>query len=73
MSRIDPVLAEIRRRREEAGWSLAELSRRSGVSKGQLSDLENGRTGTSLYTLRRLAEPFELEPVLRPRKEVARG
>src|SRR5688572_21709834 len=37
----------IRERRAELGWTLAVLAKESGVSKGFLSDLENGKKKTA--------------------------
>src|ERR1700722_17212433 len=36
---------QIRFRRNGKGWSLADLSRESGLSKAYISDLENGAAG----------------------------
>ena len=41
----------LRRLRVERGCSLSELSRRSGVGKGTISELENDRRGARLDTL----------------------
>lgn len=69
MRPIDPVVVDIDHRRLAAGWSLAELARRSGVSLRQVWAIVRGQRGTSLRTLRMLAATFDLEPVLRPREE----
>lgn len=45
------VGARLRRLRTEAGLSLAELATRSGVGKGSISELENGRRTARLDTL----------------------
>jgi transcriptional regulator with XRE-family HTH domain len=66
---VDPVIADIDQRRIAAGWSLGEFARRSGVSLRQVWAIVRGQRGTSLRTLRMLAAPFDLEPVLRPREE----
>ncbi len=42
--------------REWRGLSQAELARRSGVNRIQLLDIEAGRAGGSVDTLRKLAE-----------------
>jgi transcriptional regulator with XRE-family HTH domain len=39
-----------------AGMSQAELSRRSGVSQGHISDLESGARNASPKTIKKLAE-----------------
>jgi len=50
--------------RTERGWSLDRLSARSGVSKGALVALEQGRSNPSLATLARIADAFGV-PVTR--------
>lgn len=73
---VDPLIAEITRRREERGWSMNELARRSGVSLKHVWAVHHGQRGVSLYTVRLLAAAFDLEPCLRPRRpgrEVGRG
>ncbi|MFF9310165.1 helix-turn-helix domain-containing protein [Streptomyces sp. NPDC014748] len=46
----------IRRRRIEAGLSQTDLAAQSGVSKSQLSDVENGRAGFSPKRLKAIAD-----------------
>lgn len=49
---MDPTTgARLRALRAECGVSLSELSRRSGVGKGTISELENDRRGARLDTL----------------------
>jgi transcriptional regulator with XRE-family HTH domain len=50
--------------RAERGWSLDQLAARSGVSKGVLVSLEQGRSNPNLATLARIADAFGL-PVTR--------
>jgi len=40
------------------GWTLEELSKKSGLSIGHLSFIENGRRGISVKSLCRLANAF---------------
>ncbi len=47
--------------REHRGLTLAELSRRAGLSKGYLSDLERGKRNGTLATLRVVAEILQVE------------
>jgi transcriptional regulator with XRE-family HTH domain len=47
----DTLGARLRQLRRENGCSLSELSRRSGVGKGTISELENDRRGARLDTL----------------------
>jgi transcriptional regulator with XRE-family HTH domain len=44
--------------RAERGWSLDQLAHRSGVSKGVLVALEQGRSNPNLATLARIADAF---------------
>lgn len=39
----DKLVLQIREKREQMGYSLSELSRRTGISKAYLSQLENGK------------------------------
>ena len=41
----------IKARRQERGWTQEELARRAGISKGFLSDLENGKQRVGADTL----------------------
>jgi transcriptional regulator with XRE-family HTH domain len=50
--------------RAERGWSLDHLASRSGVSKGVLVALEQGRSNPNLATLARIADAFGV-PVTR--------
>jgi transcriptional regulator with XRE-family HTH domain len=50
--------------RSERGWSLDQLVLRSGVSKGVLVTLEQGRSNPNLATLARIADAFGV-PVTR--------
>ena len=50
------VARNIKGLRSARGWSLDQLAVRSGVSKGMLVHLEQGRTNPSLNTLCKLAE-----------------
>ncbi|MET9587756.1 XRE family transcriptional regulator [Streptomyces sp. NPDC006539] len=47
----DEVGRRLKRLRQDDGLSLSELSRRSGVGKGTLSELETGRRNPTLETL----------------------
>jgi transcriptional regulator with XRE-family HTH domain len=50
--------------RAERGWSLDQLARRCGVSKGVLVAVEQGRSNPSLGTLARIGDAFGV-PVTR--------
>ncbi|NBE51836.1 helix-turn-helix domain-containing protein [Streptomyces boluensis] len=51
MALNDEVGRRLKRLRQDGGLSLSELSRRSGVGKGTLSELEAGRRNPTLETL----------------------
>lgn len=67
------VSQQVKRRRQELGWSLSELARRVGTSPATLSRYESGWTRFETYTLRKLATALgcelriELRPYARPR------
>ena len=50
----------IRKRRQELGWTQEELSRKSGISKGFLSDVENGKRSVSAENLSEIAQVLGL-------------
>ncbi len=51
MSRPETLGTRLRSLRASRGCSLSELSRRSGIGKGTISELENDRRGARLDTL----------------------
>jgi transcriptional regulator with XRE-family HTH domain len=58
-SNLAGVLARILQSlRAERGWSLDQLAHRSGVSKGVLVALEQGRSNPNLATLARIGDAF---------------
>jgi transcriptional regulator with XRE-family HTH domain len=52
------VAQHVRALRQARGWSLDELSGRSGVSKGMVVQIEGARTNPSIGTLCRIADAF---------------
>jgi transcriptional regulator with XRE-family HTH domain len=52
---------EIRRLREERGWSQAKLGVLSGVGPAGVSQIETGRRNPSAGTLQRIADALEVE------------
>jgi transcriptional regulator with XRE-family HTH domain len=52
---------EIRRLREENGWSQAKLGVLSGTGPSGISQIETGRRNPSAATLQRIAEALEVE------------
>ena len=55
---ISTIARNVRALRSQHGWTLDELSGRSGVSKGMLVQIEQNRTDPSIGTLSRIAEAF---------------
>jgi transcriptional regulator with XRE-family HTH domain len=53
-------LVEVRRSRL---MSTRELSRQAGVSTKTISDIELGRTTPALFTIRKLVEALEIDPM----------
>jgi transcriptional regulator with XRE-family HTH domain len=60
----DEVARTLQALRTERGWSLDQLVARSGVSKGVLVAIEQGRSNPNLATLARLSDAFGV-PVTR--------
>jgi len=60
-------------RRKRLGLSLSAVSAESGVARGHLCDIENGRAPLSLRTARRLARVYGLKQWWRLCNEPARG
>jgi transcriptional regulator with XRE-family HTH domain len=53
----------IRQWRKYRGLTLEQCSERSGMSKGNLSNIETGKTGYNQATLEALAEALQCDPV----------
>ena len=51
---------EVRRYREKAGLTIADLARSTGLSAGMLSKIENGATSPSLGTLQSLSKSLQV-------------
>jgi transcriptional regulator with XRE-family HTH domain len=56
----DAISASIKRERATRGWSLAELSERSGVSKAMISKVERGEASPTATVLGKLSGAFGL-------------
>ena len=50
----------LRRLRREHGWTLTEVARRTGISVGTLSKLENGKTDLNFSSVNKLASGLGL-------------
>lgn len=64
---------QIRRLRQEKGWSQRWLARQAGVVQQNLSLYERGLTNPRLETLGRLAAALDAEVRIEPRREPASG
>ena len=51
----------VKKLRQGEGWSLDELSLRSGVSKAMLSNVESGKVNPTIATLWKIALAFEVD------------
>lgn len=52
----DAVARNVREARAERGWTLDKLATRSGVSKGMVVQIEQGRTNPSVGTLSKISD-----------------
>ena len=52
----DTVARNVRDARSERGWTLDQLANRSGVSKGMVVQIEQGRTNPSIGTLSKISD-----------------
>lgn len=50
----------IRERRQELGWTQDQLAAKAGISKGFLSDVENGKRSVSAGNLQEMAQALGL-------------
>ena len=57
---LDGVAPRLRQVREQRGFSLTEMSERTGISKSTLSRLENGQRKPSLELLLSLAQAYRV-------------
>ena len=54
--------AKLRKLRRERALSQQDIERRTGISQATLSELEQGKRGARVSTLRKLAELLNVEP-----------
>jgi transcriptional regulator with XRE-family HTH domain len=61
-SKLSPEIGgAIRHLRKRRGWTIDQLKGKSGLSKGFLSDIENGKRNISLTSLEALAKAFKMK------------
>lgn len=65
------ALAKLRNLRKQADVSLTELARRTGMTKANLSRLENSADNAKVETLERYAEALGVKLVIEVKKRVA--
>jgi transcriptional regulator with XRE-family HTH domain len=51
----------VRRLREEKGWSQEDYADRAGIHRTYVSDIERGRRNPSVTVVERLAKPLGIE------------
>jgi len=55
-SKRNPIGQRLKALRQEHGWTLTEVTKRTGISAGTLSKLENGKTDLNFSSVNKLAE-----------------
>lgn len=54
--------ANIRRLRQEAGWSQEDYADRAGIHRTYVSDIERGARNPTITIVEKLAKPFKVKP-----------
>lgn len=57
MEKLSKVLKKLR---EDKGYTLEELSKKAGVGRGTIGDIETGKSNSTIKTLNKLATALEL-------------
>ena len=57
MEKLSKVL---KRLREDKGYTLEELSKKAGVGRGTIGDIETGKSNSTIKTLNKIATALEL-------------
>ncbi|MEZ5735561.1 MAG: helix-turn-helix transcriptional regulator [Novosphingobium sp.] len=52
----------VRRLREERGWSQEDYADRAGIHRTYVSDIERGKRNPTVTVVEKLAKPLEVEP-----------
>ena len=55
------LAANLRRLRNEKGWSQEEFAERAGIHRTYVSDLERGARNPTIEVVERLAKPFKVK------------
>ena len=53
---VNPIGRRLKALRQEHNWTLSEVAKRTGISAGTLSKLENGKTDLNFSSVNKLAE-----------------
>lgn len=62
MTNIESIGKRVLRRRLSRGWTQADLCKRTGLSTGHISDIENGnRKDLQIDTIKKLARGLEMD------------
>ena len=56
------LAVNLRRLRNEKGWSQEEFADRAGIHRTYVSDLERGARNPTIEVIERLAKPFKVSP-----------
>ena len=59
---MEKLGANIRRLREERGWSVEELAQRAGATEGYVLKAEEGKRRITLYAVMCFCDAFGVEP-----------
>jgi len=52
----------VRRLREEKGWSQEDYADRAGIHRTYVSDIERGKRNPTVTVVEKLAKPLDVEP-----------
>lgn len=58
--RVNPIGMRLKALRQERNWTLSEVAKRTGISVGTLSKLENGKTDLNFSSVNKLAEGLDI-------------
>lgn len=56
------IAANVKRLRDELGWSQADLAERAGIHRPNISSLERAASTITVLKLEKVAEALEVEP-----------
>ncbi|MFO1260767.1 MAG: helix-turn-helix transcriptional regulator [Sphingomonadaceae bacterium] len=56
------LAANLRRLRNEKGWSQEDYADRAGIHRTYVSDIERGARNPTITVVEKLAKPFKIKP-----------